>query len=324
VKYQPKIQQNKTMIYQPKQEGIVTLQDIDLHTISKYIHWNFFFLAWKVTGIYDGIESLCTCPSCEVAWLQKISIDKRDKAKEALRLLRDAQQLLAQIVTDKTLTAKVTFCITKAKSENEGVIFFTENKPEGIYIPMLRQQQEKDSEFCLSLADFVSPVSDYAGIFAVSVSGADELKKKFDAEDDTYNSLLVQTLADRLAEATTEWMHEQIRKNYWGYAPDENLSIADMLKTQYQGIRPAVGYPSLPDQSIIFTLNEILHFDKIGISITENGAMYPTASTCGLIFAHPKSNYFMVGRIGEDQLADYANRKGTSTEEVKKWLSAYM
>jgi len=145
-----------------------------------------------------------------------------------------------------------------------------------------------------------------------------ELCKK--NESDSYKVLLVQTLADRLAEATAEWLHEQIRKTYWGYAPDENLSINELFKCEYQGIRPAVGYPSLPDQSVIFLLDKILNFSQIDIKITENGSMHPTASVCGLMFAHPKASYFMIEKIGEDQLADYARRRGFSTEEMKKWL----
>lgn len=310
------------MIYKPKKEGVITLEEIDLELIAKYIHWNFFFLAWKISGNYEGIENICSCASCEMNWLQKIGVEKREKAKEALQLLKDAQEMLREIAEKKSLKAKARFSLGKVKSENEGIRFFIDKK-ESFYIPMLRQQKE-GVEYCLSLADFVSPEMDYAGTFVVTIEGADELRAQYDKEDDTYKSLLVQTLADRLAEATTEWMHEQIRKTYWGYAEDENLSIEEILKTQYQGIRPAIGYPSLPDQSIIFTIDKILNFKELGVFITENGAMHPTASTCGLIFSHPKSSYFMIGKIGEDQLEDYARRKNVSISEAKKWLSAYL
>ena len=141
-------------------------------------------------------------------------------------------------------------------------------------------------------------------------------------EKDPYKHLLVQTLSDRLAEAATEKMHEYVRKEAWGYAKEENLTIPELLVEKYQGIRPAVGYPSLPDQSINFLLNELLDMRQIGISLTENGAMYPHASVCGLMFAHPASEYFSVGTIGEDQLLKYATRRGKSVEEMRKFLAA--
>ena len=145
---------------------------------------------------------------------------------------------------------------------------------------------------------------------------------EFEREGDTYNSMLLQTLTDRLAEATAEYLHEKVRKEYWGYAKDESLSIPDLYKVKYQGIRPAIGYPSLPDQLLNFTLDGLLDMSQIGVSLTENGAMYPHASVCGLMFAHPASQYFSVGKIGEDQLADYAGRRGKTVEEMRKFLAA--
>ena len=155
-------------------------------------------------------------------------------------------------------------------------------------------------------------------LFASSVSAESEGCYK----DDPYKHLLVQTLTDRLAEAATEKMHEYVRKTVWGYAPDESLSIPDLLVEKYQGIRPAVGYPSLPDQSVNFILDELLDMKQIGITLTENGAMYPHASVCGLMFSHPQSRYFAVGKIGEDQLEDYACRRGKPIEEMRKFLAA--
>ena len=141
-------------------------------------------------------------------------------------------------------------------------------------------------------------------------------------KDDPYKHLLVQTLTDRLAEAATEKMHEHVRKAVWGYAPDESFSIPDLLAEKYQGIRPAVGYPSLPDQSVNFILDELLDMKQIGITLTENGAMYPHASVCGLMFSHPRTHYFAVGKIGEDQLEDYARRRGKPIDEMRKFLAA--
>ena len=174
----------------------------------------------------------------------------------------------------------------------------------------------------LCLSDFIRPLSsgvaDTIGLFASSVSAESENYYK----DDPYKHLLVQTLTDRLAEAATEKMHEHVRKAVWGYAPNESLSIPDLLAEKYQGIRPAVGYPSLPDQSVNFILDELLDMKQIGITLTENGAMYPHASVCGLMFSHPRSHYFAVGKIGEDQLEDYARRSGKPIDEMRKFLAA--
>jgi 5-methyltetrahydrofolate--homocysteine methyltransferase len=300
----------------PQHTETIVLHNIDLRTIAQYIHWSFFFTAWRIGGNYQGIEQICSCTACETAWIQK-NINP-EKAKEALQLFRDAQDLLLKMIRKEELKAHVIFRICPARSFNEGILF--QNDTKEVYIPMLRQQEKKETDYFLSLSDFVSPQEDFVGVFAVSISGADEIIRHYNNENDTYTALLAQSLADRLAEATTEWMHEQVRKKYWAYAPDENLSIADMLKVKYQGIRPAVGYPSLPDQSIIFDLSRIIDFKKIGISLTENGAMFPNASTCGLLLSHPRSQYFMIGKIGKDQFADYAKRKGITPEETRKWL----
>ena len=174
----------------------------------------------------------------------------------------------------------------------------------------------------LCLSDFIRPLSsgipDTIGAFASSIDA--DMEGLY--QQDPYKHLLVQTLSDRLAEAATEKMHEYVRKEAWGYAKDESLSMSDLLVEKYQGIRPAVGYPSLPDQSINFLLDELLDMKQIGITLTENGAMYPHASVCGLMFAHPASEYFSVGKIGEDQLEDYARRRGKSMEEMRKFLAA--
>ena len=172
------------------------------------------------------------------------------------------------------------------------------------------------------MSDFIHPEEDYIGVFANTVSGGEEFASLYEKKDDIYTSILIKTLCDRLAEATAEWLHFKVRTEYWGYVANETISIDDMFKVKYQGIRPAIGYPSLPDQSIIFELDPLLNFEKTGIMLTENGAMYPTASVCGLYFAHPQSNYFGIGRIDEEQFSDYAVRRGRSKDELKKWLAA--
>lgn len=303
----------------PKQLGINILTDIPIATLLPYIDWRFFFMAWRLTGKYTCIDEACDCQSCQIGWLQQFPEADRPKAKEALSLYKDARALLKETSEKGTLTAKAIVGIFSAFSENEGISFIHES--EKIYIPTLRQQEFKKDGMYYSLADFISPKKDFAGTFAVTVHGAEELSQAFEKIDDSYNSILIKTLADRLAEAAAEWLHEKIRKEYWGYATDESLSIDDMLKLRYTGIRPAVGYPSLPDQSIIFDLEPILPFVKIGIKLTENGAMYPNASVCGLVISHPQSQYFNIGKIDEEQLTDYAQRKGKTTDEVKKWLA---
>lgn len=164
--------------------------------------------------------------------------------------------------------------------------------------------------------------TDYVGAFVVTAgTGAESLKERFEQEGDTYNSMLLQTLTDRLAEATAEYLHEKVRKEYWGYAPDESLSISDLYKVKYQGIRPAIGYPSLPDQLLNYTLDKLLNMSQIGVRLTENGAMYPTATVSGIYIAHPDSQYFMIGNIDEEQMKDYACRRNLSEAEVKKLLN---
>jgi cobalamin-dependent methionine synthase I len=170
----------------------------------------------------------------------------------------------------------------------------------------------------MCLADFVHPEHDRIGVFATTVDMG--LEKDFD--NDTYMKMMVQLLADRLAEAAAECMHEAVRKTYWGYAPDEHLTMQQLHSEQFQGIRPAVGYPSLPDTSFNFVLNELLDFHQIGIRLTESGAMKPHASVSGLMIAHPEARYFSLGTIGEDQLQDYARRRGLPVEVMRKFLTS--
>ncbi len=310
------------MSYQPaipNQQGIQIISNISVESLVPYIDWRFFFMAWKLTGKYDGMDAVCDCQSCQVGWLHQFPEADRAKAKEALSLYKDARQMLKDMVHQQAFSVKGVVGIFPAVSEKEGISFFYQDKK--IVVATLRQQEFKKEGIYYSLSDFISPKNDYAGTFAVTVHGAEAMAKVFDKEDDTYNSILVKTLADRLAEAAAEWIHEKVRKEIWGYAKDEDISIEDMLKVRYSGIRPAVGYPSLPDQSIIFDLQPILPFDTIGISLTENGAMFPNASVCGLLISHPKSQYFNIGKIDIEQLGDYAKRRGKSPGEIKKWLA---
>lgn len=249
-------------------------------------------------------------------WLTSFTEEDRLKASEAMQLFKEANRMLNQL--DAVYQTHGVVNIMDANADGDDLLL------NGKRFPLLRQQAaklKKDDPF-LCLSDFVRPLSsgitDKIGAFATTVDA--EMEQLY-AEDD-YKRMLAQTLSDRLAEATAEKLHEDVRKKLWGYAPDENLSVKDLHNEKYQGIRPAVGYPSLPDQSINFLLDELLDMKQIGISLTENGMMKPHASVCGLMFAHPASRYFSIGKIGEDQLADYAARRGMSIEETKKFLAA--
>ena len=231
----------------------------------------------------------------------------KDKTEQQ-RIRSEAETFLQEC--EGHYQAYALFQIVEAHAEGEDVLV------ERGRIPLLRQQEEGSQFLCLS--DFVSPVADKIGLFATSVDAA----MVSDFDDDPYQKMMAQLLADRLAEAAAERMHEEVRKHYWGYAKDEQLSIAQMQQEQFQGIRPAVGYPSLPDASLNFLLDELLDFQQIGISLTESGAMRPHASVSGLMLSSPESHYFSVGRIGEDQLADYARRRQMPIDKMRKFLTA--
>ncbi|MBQ8990325.1 MAG: 5-methyltetrahydrofolate--homocysteine methyltransferase [Prevotella sp.] len=229
-------------------------------------------------------------------------------AAEKQRLRREAENLLEQL--EGRYHTYALFELYDAHADYDDIVIGNNR------IPLLRQQQGQSPYLCLS--DFISPVADKIGLFATSV----DMGLETDFDSDPYKKMMTQLLADRLAEATAERMHEQVRKEYWGYAKDEQLSIPDMLVEKFQGIRPAVGYPSLPDTSLNFVLDTLLDMKQIGIRLTESGAMKPHASVSGLMLAHPQARYFNLGKIGEDQLRDYARRRGLPVEVCRKFLAA--
>lgn len=286
-----------------------------IHEVSEYINWIYFFHAWGFQPRFAAIADIHGCDSCRASWLAGFPEEDRAKAAEAMQLYKDANRMLNQLDEDFKIKSVVKLC--EANSDGDNLII------DGVTFPLLRQQAKKrEGGPFLCLSDFVRPLSsgikDTVGAFATSIDA--DMEGLF--EKDPYKHIIVQALSDRLAEAATEKMHEYVRKEVWGYAKDENLSMKDLMVEKYQGIRPAVGYPSLPDQSVNFLLDEVLDMKQIGIKLTENGAMYPHASVCGLMFSHPASQYFAVGKIGEDQLADYAQRRGKTVEEMKKFLAA--
>ena len=303
----------------PNQIGIYYLHDINLKEIVEFIDWRFYFLAWRLSGRYEGIEQAHHCPACQAKWLTRFDAKDRPKAEEALKLFSDTQEVLHDVVENNRLKINAVYALLPAYSEDDNIVIETEGGK--VTLPTLRQQKPSADGFCYSLSDFLAERNDFLGAFANTVLGANEMAKAYEKKEELYTAIVIKTLADRLAEATAEWLHRKVRTEFWGYTPNENLSVKEMLKTKYKGIRPAIGYPSLPDQSIIFEMDEILKFNKIGVSLTEHGAMYPNASVTGLYFAHPMSRYFAIGKIDDEQLNDYARRKGKTTDEMRKWLS---
>ena len=256
-----------------------------IHEVAPYINWLYFFHAWGFPSRFAAIAKIHGCDSCRASWLASFPLSG----------------------------------LFDCNAESDDI--FIDIQDSSITLSFLHQQHEP----FLCLSDFIRPKNtnghhDKIGIFAAC---ADEAIEQHDENDD-YRHLLCQTLADRLAEATVERAHEAIRKYYWGYVPEEHLSIDDLHAERFQGIRPAVGYPSLPDQSLNFELDHIIDFASIGIRLTENGAMKPHASVSGLMIAHPEARYFAVGQIGEDQLMDYSRRKGRTPEEMRPFLATNM
>ncbi len=237
--------------------------------------------------------------------------------------------MLADIIAGGLLTARAVFGLYPANSAGDDVVLYADDGRSEVEatLHMLRQQTDRgQSRPNYSLSDFVAPVesgiADYAGVFAVTAGiGTDALVQQYEQAHDDYNAIMVKALADRLAEALAEWLHEEVRRHYWGYAPDESLSNEELVAEKYRGIRPAPGYPACPDHSEKRTIFELLNAEEaIDMHLTENCAMTPLASVSGYYFAHPQATYFTVGPIQRDQVEDYAARKGMSVAEAERWL----
>ena len=292
------------------------IRHYDINDVSPYINWVYFFHAWGFAPQYASIADIHGCDACKAMWLLSFPESERGKAAEAMQLFKEANRMIDTL--NQTGKTHALFRLMKANSADND-IWLEETR-----LPLLRQQTTKENseEPYLCLSDFVRPkdsgTSDQVGIFATTV----DLPTLLVEEDDKYQQLLKQTLADRLAEATAEKTHEEVRKEIWGYAPDEDLTIKQLHQEKYQGMRPAVGYPSLPDLSINFLLDELLDMKQIGITLTENGMMCPHASVSGLMLAHPACRHFSVGKIDEAQLKNYALRRGLPLETMRKFLVA--
>lgn len=305
--------------YVPQTPGKTVLPVIKVEDIVPYINWKFFFHSWKLPAKFATITNIGMCGHCRAQWLASFKDDDIEKALEASRLYDDAMVLIRKFIDQDAEYIKAVFGLYEAYSENDTVFI------NGKAFPFLRQQRKNDKNEYLCLSDFVAPRTsgkkDYAGIFALTAgAGTEYLLQKYQKQGDEYSALLMKSVLDRLAEAAAEWLHEKIRKTYWGYAFDEKLTIPELFAGKYQGIRPAVGYPSIPDQSINFLLHDMLSSNEIGISLTENGVMYPNASVSGFLFSHPQSRYFAVGPISNEQLEDYARRRGMQVNEIRKFL----
>ncbi|KAA6317376.1 Methionine synthase [termite gut metagenome] len=286
-----------------------------IQDVVSYINWIYFFHAWGFEPRFATIADIHDCEVCRTSWIAAFPEIDRPKAAEAVHLNKEACRMLQE--WGKEFKVQTLFKLCRANADGDNLLL------DDVILPLLRQQTKKqgDDQPYLCLSDFVRPLSseinDTVGVFASTVNT--EIEQFY--EKDPHKQLLAQTLADRLAEAGTEKMHEYVRKTAWGYAKDENLPIKELLLEKFQGIRPAIGYPSIPDQSINFILNDILDMSRIGITLTENGAMNPHASVCGLMIAHPSARYFSVGTIDEIQLSDYAMRRGKTVEEIRKFLN---
>lgn len=292
----------------PAFTGPKAFDSYDLAEIRKYIDWNPFFIAWEMHGRFPQI------------------LTDKVIGTEATKLYNDANALLDKLVSEKWLTAQGVIGFWEAQSVAADTVEVS-NKDSKLRLEFLRQQIKKAADQPnVSLGDFISPNGrDHIGAFSVTIKGIEQHLKRFDAAFDDYNKIMLQALADRMAEAFAELLHERVRKEYWGYAKDEQYSNEDLIKENYTGIRPAPGYPACPDHTEKYKLFELLGGEETtGIHLTESLAMYPAASVCGWYFSHPQSQYFGVGKIQKDQFEDYLSRKGLPREEMERWLRPVM
>jgi 5-methyltetrahydrofolate--homocysteine methyltransferase len=315
--------------WKPATLGKTVIESQDLASLLPYIDWNPFFAVWELRGKYPN------------RGYPKIFADA-DVGPEAKRLFDDAQAMLKEIIDGKWLTARGVAGIYPAAAVGDDIHVFdpaadaTAPASRGAPVAVfhgLRQQAEKEvaDDPYLCLSDFVAPaasgVRDYLGAFAVGIFGGEAQMDAYAADHDDYRKIMLQALADRLAEAFAEQLHANVRRSIWGYAPSEAevLDEADLLKVKYQGIRPAPGYPSQPDHTEKKTMWALLDAEaSTGIKLTESLAMWPPAAVSALVFASPESRYFAVGKVGKDQIADYAGRKGMPQPEVERWLGSIL
>ena len=307
-----KIDWSKTRPTKPAFIGLKSFSDYSLKELADYIDWTPFFQTWELAGRFPAI------------------LDDAKVGEAARALYDDAQKMLARIVEEKWFTARATIGFWPANAEGDDIVLYSDEartKPMTTLHTLRQQLEKREGRFNAALSDFIAPIStgvqDYIGMFVVTAGiGEDVIADRFKNSNDDYSSILVKALADRLAEAFAERMHERVRKEFWGYAPDENFSTDQMILEEYQGIRPAPGYPAQPDHTEKATLFKLLDAERTaGVTLTESFAMWPGSSVSGLYFSHPESYYFGVGKIERDQVEDYAERKGVTPEEIERWLA---
>lgn len=297
-------------IVEPKKLGVYSIET-NIDELLPFIDWSPFFLAWELHGRFPRI------------------LEDEVVGVEAKKLYEDAQQMLVRMKNENAVKMKGVYGLFPANSDDQDRIHVQDEdgNPLAIFEALRQQKDRPEGQSLMALSDFIAPkssgVQDYIGAFTVTTGiGLDEWLKPFEEEHDDYSSILAKALADRLAEAFAEWLHQKVRKEFWGYDSREELSHEELIKERYRGIRPAPGYPACPDHLEKKTLFDILEVqDRVGAILTESMAMYPAASVSGYYFAHPEARYFALGKIGWDQLNDYAERKGISNEEAARWLA---
>ncbi|MCK4890979.1 MAG: cobalamin-dependent protein, partial [Candidatus Aminicenantes bacterium] len=306
------IEKETSVQYKPILSGLQIFREYSLEEISKFIDWTFFFIQWDIHGKYPDILSDSV------------------KGDEAEKLFSDAKIMLAMIIKEKWVTANGVCRIFQADSDGDDIIIYDNSGNEIERLYNLRNQQVNKNglpNYCLS--DFILPGNskanrDYIGAFALTAGiGIDKHIKRFEADNDSYNAIMLKILADRLAEAFTELMHLKVRKEIWGYSKNENIDIKDLFRSKYQGIRPASGYPSCPDHREKKTIFKLLDAEKnTGIKLTDSFVMDPAASVSGLYFSNIKSKYFNVGKMSRDQIQDYSKRRASSVNESERFLAS--
>ncbi len=303
-----KIDWDATTIVKPKALGIQRLLQLSLKDLLPYIDWKPFFISWDLHGKFPDILS------DEVV------------GEQATQLYNDAQEMITQIIAKQLLKPKAIFGLFEANTVNEDDISIQKNGKEIVIFRTLRQQLKKRAGVPnIALSDFVAPKetgkTDYMGAFCVAIFGAQELATFYKQKDDDYNAIMAQAVADRFAEAFAEYLHKQVRTKHWGYAADEDFTNEELIKETYKGIRPAPGYPACPDHLEKITIWELLDVEKnIGVQLTDSLAMWPAAAVSGYYFGNPESKYFGLGKITDDQVTDYAERKGIAKDKARKWL----
>jgi len=306
----PKLEFDAATVSVPEFTGRRVLDDVSLDELRELIDWTFFFTAWELKGRFPAI------------------LNHPTQGPVARELFENGKALLRKLIDGGELRARGVYGFWPANRDGDDLVLFADEsrKRELTRFAMLRQQRPvNENDPCFCLADYLAPresgVRDYVGAFAVTAGlGADEIAHRFEAELDDYQAILTKALADRLAEAFAEWLHRKVRRE-WSYGRDEKLSVEDLIAENYRGIRPALGYPACPDHTEKTKLWELLRPGEIGMELTSGFAMTPPASVSGLYLAHPKSRYFSVGKIGRDQVADYAARRGVPVQEVERWLA---